>query len=205
MFIYLYKTRFEQRRKIVQMDSLFNFVRRSTRLSAATEEKWKSVCSVSSLKKGELLLRKGSYCRDFFFVEEGLVKLTFDKGEGEFIMRFFEENYLLTEVESLSLNKASKYEIRALEDTRVIRFSNEALETLSKEDPNVGLFYTRFLKMAHINMMNRISEMLEADAKVRYTNFLEQQSALINRISLGDLSSYLGINQVTLSRIRKQS
>ena len=187
------------------MDSLFNFVRRSTRLSAETEEKWKSVCSVSSLKKGELLLRKGSYCRDFFFVEEGLVKLTFDKGEGEFIMRFFEENYLLTEVESLSLNKASKYEIRALEDTRVIRFSNEALETLSKEDPNVGLFYTRFLKMAHINMMNRISEILEADAKVRYTNFLEQQSALINRISLGDLSRYLGINQVTLSRIRKQS
>lgn len=53
-------------------------------------------------------------------------------------------------------------------------------------------------------MMGRISEMLEDDGKKRYYNFLKQRPDLIQRISLGDLADYIGITQVSLSRIRAQ-
>ncbi|MEF9476504.1 hypothetical protein OWR28_00925 [Chryseobacterium sp. 1B4] len=53
-------------------------------------------------------------------------------------------------------------------------------------------------------MMGRISEMLEDDGKKRYHNFLKQRPDLIRRISLGDLADYIGITQVSLSRIRAQ-
>jgi hypothetical protein len=39
-------------------------------------------------------------------------------------------------------------------------------------------------------------------AKERYDNFLIQFPNCINRIPLGDLASYLGMTQVTLSRVR---
>ena len=52
--------------------------------------------------------------------------------------------------------------------------------------------------------MSRISEFLEYDAKKRYSNFLQHSSDLLQRISLGDLADYLGITQVSLSRIRGQ-
>jgi len=53
-----------------------------------------------------------------------------------------------------------------------------------------------------MNMMERVSEMLEENAGERYAHFLALNSRLVNRISLGDLASYLGITQVSLSRIR---
>ena len=53
-----------------------------------------------------------------------------------------------------------------------------------------------------VNMMNRISEMLEENGTERYNNFVKTNGRLMQRISLGDLAGYLGITQVSLSRIR---
>ena len=51
-------------------------------------------------------------------------------------------------------------------------------------------------------MMKRISEMLEENGTEHYIKFVEENNQLLQRISLGDLASYLGITQVSLSRIR---
>ncbi len=53
-----------------------------------------------------------------------------------------------------------------------------------------------------MNMMKRISEMLEENASNRYNNFIQVNGDILQRISLGDLANYLGITQVSLSRIR---
>lgn len=50
--------------------------------------------------------------------------------------------------------------------------------------------------------MSRIRELLETDARQRYLNFLEENSHLMQDISLKDLAAYLGVTQVSLSRIR---
>jgi hypothetical protein len=44
--------------------------------------------------------------------------------------------------------------------------------------------------------------MLEDDATERYNGFIKDNNHLLQRISLGDIASYLGISQVSLSRIR---
>jgi DNA-binding Xre family transcriptional regulator len=51
-------------------------------------------------------------------------------------------------------------------------------------------------------MTRRISEMLEENATKRYNQFMKENKAIAQRISLGDLASYLGITQQSLSRIR---
>jgi hypothetical protein len=51
-------------------------------------------------------------------------------------------------------------------------------------------------------MMKRISEMLEENATTRYRLFVQERGPMLQRISLGDLAAYLGITQVSLSRIR---
>ena len=56
--------------------------------------------------------------------------------------------------------------------------------------------------MASVNMMARIGEILEEQASARYENFLKENPLLLQRVSLRDLASYLGITQVSLSRIR---
>ncbi len=186
------------------MNNLIQFIDRKVPLEKKTKEKLLCICIEQNYEKGENLLKIGSYCKHFYMITNGLVKLSFDTDDGEFIMRFFQENILFTELESLTTNNPSKYKITALEDVNCTMISYSNFEKLCKEDAKVGMFYNKFLTIAHINMMNRISEMLESNAKTRYNNFLEQNPQIINRIKLGDLSRYLGINQVTLSRIRRK-
>ncbi len=186
------------------MNSITTFIQANVPITAESIDKLSSCCSDRVCEKGETLINTGSYCNHLFFINQGVVKLSFEADDGEFIMRFFQENILFTELESLTTGKPSKYQIVALEDLNYSVIPYPDFEQLCREDSNIALFYRTFLTRAHINMMNRISEMLESDAKTRYNNFIQLNGELINRIKLGDLSRYLGINQVTLSRIRRQ-
>lgn len=155
-----------------------------------------------SYAKGELLLRNGDTCRKLFFIDEGLTKTYFRKEEKEFIMRFFPDKSLFTVVDSFETQTPSHYEIMALEPTAVTSILKTDLETLCKAHHCIETAYRKLMAFATINMMKRISEMLEENATERYAHFLRDHGTLLQRISLGDLASYLGITQVSLSRIR---
>ena len=93
-----------------------------------------SICEEKSYSKGENLLSIGVYCNHFLFINNGLVKLSFDADGEEFIMRFFQENILLTELESLTNNRQGNYEIIALEDVNCVLISYTKFEAFRKEN-----------------------------------------------------------------------
>jgi CRP-like cAMP-binding protein len=154
------------------------------------------------LKKDQYLLNRGSVCNHLFFIETGLAKTHFNTGEKEFIMRFFCEKEMFTVLDSFITQLPSAYYIRALEATEVIYIEQKELEDLCSKHHCIETFYRKLISIATINMMKRISEMLEENAAARYAHFLKDNSHLLQRISLGDLAAYLGITQVSLSRIR---
>jgi len=155
-----------------------------------------------SFKKGEAILEQGSVCRYVYFINSGLVKTGFESKDRTFIMRFFAEGTMFTVLDSYLSRQASAYQIRALENTMVTRIPRKALDDLRTRFHSVETFFSKLLAMASVNMMSRIGEILEEQASVRYANFTKENPDLAQRISLGDLASYLGITQVSLSRIR---
>ncbi len=171
-------------------------------LSKEAADELYNCLSVKSYDKGELLLRNGETCKKLYFIDEGLTKTFFTKGDKEFIMRFFPENTLFTVVNSFELQVPSYYEIMALEKTSVTYILKADLETLCNRHHCIETAFRKLLSIATINMMKRISEMLEESATERYNHFLKDNGHLLQRISLGDLANYLGITQVSLSRIR---
>ena len=54
-----------------------------------------------------------------------------------------------------------------------------------------------------IKRQNRIESFLFENAQERYLNFIENYTSLQNRITLTHLSSFLGIERQSLTRIRK--
>ncbi|MCL8538938.1 Crp/Fnr family transcriptional regulator [Chryseobacterium gallinarum] len=153
-------------------------------------------------RKGDYLLKADETCRYFYFIEKGLVKLFFDNGDKDFIMTFFSENSFFTELSGFLTGNPSKYMIVALEPTQVLRIHKDVVVRLCKNNHSAETLFSKLYSKAPVNMMGRISEMLEDDGKKRYINFLKQRPDLIQRISLGDLADYIGITQVSLSRIR---
>lgn len=159
---------------------------------------------LKNYRKGDFLLKSDETCKHFYFLEKGLVKLFFDNGDKDFIMTFFAENSFFTELSGFLTGKPSKYMFVALEPTEVYSIHKNIITDLCKKHHSAETLFSKLYSKAPVNMMGRISEMLEDDGKKRYNNFLKQRSALIQRISLGDLADYIGITQVSLSRIRAQ-
>jgi len=54
----------------------------------------------------------------------------------------------------------------------------------------------------YIQLEERTLSLQYLSANEKYKQFLEKEPELYQRISLGQLSSYLGISQETLSRVR---
>lgn len=155
-------------------------------------------------KKGDLLLKPGQVCNRFYFINNGLLKVSFrnEDDNKEFIMRFFPEGSICTQLESFLQTSPSTYRIVALENSETTFITKEDLDKLCQKYHQVETLFRKFISIAVVNMMKRVSEMLEENPAQRYSNFLNAHGDILQRISLGDLSSYLGISQVSLSRIR---
>ncbi len=167
----------------------------------ATDELLNNLRS-KTFQKGDYLLKSGDVCRHLYFIDNGLTKTFFSKGDKEFIMRFFAENLMFTVLDSYISQTPSDFMIMALEPTTVTYIRQDEMEELCKKHHCIETFFRKLVSVAALNMMKRISEMLDENASERYANFVEENHTLLQRISLGDLANYLGITQVSLSRIR---
>lgn len=153
-------------------------------------------------RKGELILETGMVCKRVYFIDSGLVKTFFYTDTREFIMRFFAEGNMFTVLDSFVSQRPSGYAILALEDTLITYLQYDDLEMLCQRYHSIETFYRKLLALAAVNLMDRIGSNLEEKAQIAYHKFLKANGALLQRISLADLASYLGITQVSLSRIR---
>jgi CRP-like cAMP-binding protein len=183
-----------------------NFIPFINALSQLTEEAADDLSNLLKTKmynKGDHLLKSGTVCKCLYFVDSGLTKTYFNRADKEFIMRFFPEQALFTVLDSFLLQTPSTYAVVALEPTTVTYLSKTDLEdSLCKSHHCIETFFRKLVSFASINMMKRISEMLEENGTERYNHFVSENNHLMQRISLGDLANYLGITQVSLSRIR---
>lgn len=155
-----------------------------------------------TFERNEFLLRPDKVCNYLYFVEEGLVKSFFYNGDKEFVLAFYQKNMMLTELSSFISRRPSRYMLVAMEQTKVAFIHRQVLEELCKKHHSLETFLRKLYALTSECFMHRISEMLEEDAKQRYLKFIGNYPGLSNRISLGDMASYIGINQTSLSRIR---
>lgn len=187
------------------MQAFTNFAHKLNPLSQEAIHDIESVLSTKKIAKKAYLLRENLPCKNLYFIETGLLKM-FSYSDGkEFIMNFFHEENMFTVLDSFPFQSPSKYNLIALEDTTVQYISYTKLETLSKKHHCIESFYRKLLLHATDNMMNRIREMLFQSHSEHYQHYLENHKELVQRLSLGDLACYLGITQVSLSRIRAKN
>lgn len=157
-----------------------------------------------AFSKGEYVLDEGMHCRHFYFIHQGLIKLYSYKNDKEFVQKFFIEQMIFTDPNSYLTEQATMYKAIALEDTVTYIIGRSDIVNLCKKHHSIERLFSKIFQQAMLEMMDRISEMLEKDARARYHKFTRERHYLLQRISLGDLSGYLGITQGSLSRIRAQ-
>lgn len=151
------------------------------------------------------LIQAGHIHHHLGFVTRGLIRGYYVNEMGEEItIIFVRENEWATDYPSLLTGKPSRYYFQCLEPTTIITVPflhiQKGYEQFVGFERNGRLIAEEVLKQ----QQRRIESFQFSSAQQRYLDFAAENPALINRVSLTHLSSYLGIQRPSLSRIRKK-
>ncbi|KLT64478.1 Crp/Fnr family transcriptional regulator [Pedobacter sp. BMA] len=159
---------------------------------------------IIELKKEEYFSEAGKVPRQVGFVLEGVFRFCYYNNKGEEITNYFvdEGNFVVDNQKFESQVEASEY-VQAVTDARLFAFTKKAWDDLSDTIVGFEMIKANVVKKCLMVAMERRSPLVSEDAKTRYLSFIEAFPALLNRIPLSHVASYLGITQQSLSRIRK--
>jgi CRP-like cAMP-binding protein len=157
------------------------------------------------LKKGEDALKEGEVCRSFYLVEEGYLRTYYNKDGDAINLNFTFEGDFASNLKSLRGHKPSEVVIEAGEDASVWIFNLDVIMDQFKADPAIVLFIRRL--MAHLLVASEehghFFKMYTPTERYRYTE--KNNPRLLQRVSLSQIASYLGVTRETLSRIRAKN
>ncbi len=153
--------------------------------------------------KRTLLEKQETVCNKLYFVEKGLARLFYLK-EGKDITGWFaSEGNFITCNDSFFQKKTSYLNLELLEDSILYSIDYNTLNDLFqyKEMERFGRLLTYYLLS---ELSERVYSTVFQPAEKRYQLLVVRYPEVALRAPLGDIASYLGISQETLSRIRSQ-
>ncbi|MEL6193418.1 MAG: cyclic nucleotide-binding domain-containing protein [Bacteroidota bacterium] len=153
-----------------------------------------------SAKKGDCLLRQGQVARYIYLIEKGGVKC-YSPRRDRIIWAEFEGGFI-TIPNSISQQIPSEEELECLEDCSLYAIRYTDLTTLYATNLQWANWGRNFSEH-WIRIMDTIYGILSMkSATDRYEAVIRLQPDILQRVSLKDLASFLGISQVSISRIR---
>jgi CRP-like cAMP-binding protein len=89
-----------------------------------------------------------------------------------------------------------------LEDAEIVAIKANELFKLYDTFPEIERLFRKIFEAAYVDTINRIEGMQFHSAEERYTALINEAPNVLMRVPLKYVASYLGITQVSLSRIR---
>lgn len=165
----------------------------------------KDEISILRFKKKQIYIHENDVQKSIGFIHTGLIRSYFIDTNGKEINNaFFSENEFVTDYLSFLKQEKTKYSFQCLEDTTIISISYETVKQAFNQSKNFANFGRKIAEWALEIRTKKYESFLFENAEERYLSFARENKSIINRISLSQLSSYLGIERQTLSRIRSK-
>lgn len=175
-------------------------------LSEQDLELAKHLWTPKRIGKADFFNFQNSVCRHIGFIVKGIFRIYYidSKSELEQNIFFVPENYFLVSLKSFLTQTACPYYIEALEDSEIMVIKHDDLMALYPQSHGWEHFGRLLAEQYFILTQAKTESLFTQTAEERYLGMLHDFPDLINRVSLGHLSSYLGIKAPSLSRIRAQ-
>lgn len=173
-------------------------------LPSTSLELLKDCISEVSFPKGILLLRADKVETDIYFIKSGIVRAYSDTENNEITFWFGKEGEAIISMKSYIENQKGYENIELLENCQLYKINTQDLQNLYQKDIHIANFGRRFAEQELIKTEERLISRQFKTASQRYNELLKENPSLIQRVQLGHIASYLGITQVSLSRIRSE-
>ncbi len=185
------------------MEKLFKYFQKYHNLSYESREALEANCSLVFIKKGENLQSFGQTCKTIYFINKGIARIYYYKDGVDITESFSFEGEVIARVESLFTGNPSQKAIQVLEDTELVVINASQLFGLYDVHPQIERLFRLIFEAGYVETVNRIESIQFHSAEERYLALMKKPQ-LLQKIPLKHIASYLGITQVSLSRIRAQ-
>lgn len=158
------------------------------------------------IAKGDFFNMQSMVCSDLGLVVKGIFRIYYrdPNNEEEKNLFFFSENQFVVSFRSFISQNPCWYFIEAMEDSEVIFISYQDLHGLYETNPNWGKFGRLLAETFFAYAQSRTEEFMFFSNEKRFQRLLEEHPNIIERIPAYHISSFLGITNPSLSRIRKR-
>ena len=170
-------------------------------LSAEDEGALRSVIAIGDYPRNKVIQRPGTACRTLYFVEDGIARIFYSKSDHEVTEHFAYDGNMIIRAESLFSGQPTHKGIQAVTDIRMAIIDARKLFGLFEHHPEMERLFHKLIVREYVATVHRAESLQMKTATERYLDLL-RATPLLQHVPLKHIASYLGITQVSLSRIR---
>ena len=167
-------------------------------------EKLTIITEQTRIEKNVILIDKDKTSKYIYFLKEGICRIYYPKEEKEAVLDFCFPGDSILSLKSY-IHSTPGYEIvDALEDCVLFRIPTSKLQDSYNSSLPIANWGRKLAELETLKIEQRLMQTLFKTAYERYRDLLTKEANVVQRIKLGYIASYLGVTQVTLSRIRAE-
>jgi CRP-like cAMP-binding protein len=156
-------------------------------------------------EKGDVFIDRGKRNNKEYFVYEGICRSFLLSPEGEEVtISYFLEGSVLSPNKTRTANQISHLNFQALTKLTVASLNADKFEQLMINHIDIREFGNMVLQNELLAKVKKEIGLASLNAKERLILFRKNHHFLENLISHVDIASYLGITNISLSRLRKE-
>jgi CRP-like cAMP-binding protein len=150
------------------------------------------------------LLNEGEISDKIFIIQSGSVRLGYLQDEKDITFQFFFENELFTSVESFFCDKPSRFFIETVEPINAFYLTKNMLDLLIEKKPEMEEISQQIMLNGLVFYSSQLLSYMQDTPQKRYNNLINTRPYIFMRVPQRHIASYLGITDVSLSRIKSR-
>ncbi|MEM6320023.1 MAG: cyclic nucleotide-binding domain-containing protein [Bacteroidota bacterium] len=183
------------------MNHIIKSIRELTKCNDIDLQKIQTTLDRRKLKKNDFLLKSGQVCRQYYFVESGTIRLFYTKNHIEYTVWMGTAGEIFTNLESYLDASPSRINIQAIEPSVTYTITKKESDQLARELNTYNTLLRRTVETAFIGLSKNVMSFQSDEALERYQRVVNEKN-WIERYPLKYISTFIGVTQSTLSRIR---
>lgn len=157
-----------------------------------------------SYPRGYILLHADKTEKNIYFLKKGIVRAFAVTDSSEITFWFGKEGDPVISMRSYVSGQKGYENIELLENCDLLELKTSKLQQLFETNIEIANWGRKLAEQELVKTEERLISRQFRTATERYEDLLKGNTDLIKRVQLGHIASYLGITQVSLSRIRAE-
>lgn len=177
------------------------------KIHPVSEEAWadfQPLVTETTFPKNEFLLSEGQRAYYCYLMQDGIVRVFYNKDGNEYNKTFFTPGSFPTALTALLTQSPSQLNFQALTDCKLLKFPFAEFRALFEKHRCLESLFRKILEFEWIKKERHDIRMVTNDATANYLIFRKEYPGLEQQIPQYHIAAHLGITPIQLSRIRAQ-